>query len=550
MAIALHQKNSLREAEMMYREVLYEDPENADAFHLIGLIEHQRGNHRLAMKAVDQAILFNSNIAMYHVNRVRILRALGFGFEAVNAAHFALSLDTDNAETYCELAGALLDIENYTEALIAAQQGYQLAPDMIEVRKNLAIAHFGEGQLNQNNKKYDIAENHYRRAVELVPDMVEAIVNLGNVLRSLSRLEEAQTCYQRAVALNSDIPEVYVNMGVVTQEQGDTKTAIEFYDIALDQDPENAEIRRNRAQALLKIGQFQEGWKEFEWRWKTKHFDRIRRTWQSPQWKGQNLRGKVILVHAEQGFGDSIQCARYLPLLAKISSKVVVECPEVLMGLISRVEGVAQTIKLGEEFPAHDYNIPMMSLPGAFNTNFDNFPNKIPYFIISEAEQHKWQERIIVNDDRPCLGLVWRGSDRHERNEWRSPGLKTFENLVKMGNYQWISLQKDFEEFDLSRFKFNENLLALGHQFENFVDTASTIINLDLVISPDTAVAHLAGALGKPIWLILPYANEWRWFENRTDSPWYPTLKIFRQHVRDDWSGPVADIAAELKRHF
>ena len=189
----------------------------------------------------------------------------------------------------------------------------------------------------------------------------------------------------------------------------------------------------------------------------------------------------------------------------------------------------------------------MMSLPGVFKTNFDNIPATVPYITVPEESRIKWRNRLSIRDERPSIGLVWKGSDNHQRNDWRSPGLDKFHLLVKMEEFRWISLHKDDEAIDLARFNFGERLTAFGHEFEDFTDTASAILNLDLVISPDTAVAHLAGALAKPVWLVLPYASEWRWFEGRADSPWYPTMKLFHQHIDGDWGGVVATIATQLE---
>jgi tetratricopeptide (TPR) repeat protein len=545
-ALPLHQHGRLDEAEAIYHEILSEQPDHADALHLNGLIAHQRGRHDEALAGVERAIASDNGNAMYHANRARILRALDRHGQAADAARSALALEPDNAETLCELAGALLDIGNADEALSFAMQAVALAPELKVAYHTQAMAYFDLGCRSQEVDQLDEAEKHYRLALQADPESVEARVNLGNVYRLLYRLDDAADCYKKAISLVGELPTVCGNLGVVLQELGDTRAAITWYDKALSTDSDNPEIRRNRAQALLKLGQFKEGWQEFEWRWKTAHFAGVARDWVQPRWQGEPLNGDVVLVHAEQGFGDSLQFARYLPMIAERGATVVVECPETVITLIAGVEGVEKTVAFGTPLPPHDYQIPMMSLPGVFETNFETMPNKVPYISIPE-------DRVTTRPASSALhiGLVWKGSANHQRNAWRSPGLEVFQPLTKISDIKLFSLQKDDEVIDLQDAGLESQIVALGNTFEDFSDTAAAILNLDLVITPDTAVAHLAGALAKPVWLILPFSSEWRWFEEREDSPWYPTMRLFHQPVRDDWAGAVSAMVSALeKRQF
>jgi tetratricopeptide (TPR) repeat protein len=543
--VALHREGRLDEAGEIYRRILLAAPANADARHLLGLIRHQQGDHVGALADIDAAVASDAGIAMYHANRSRVLAALARHTEAAAAAERALAIEPDNAETLSDLAGALLRLQRAPEALPAAERALTLAPDFDPARRNLALARFEVGYLAQEAGDLDAAETLYRGVLELDPGRIEALINLGNVFRLRYRVADAALCFEAALAKGCDLPEVHGNLGVVRQEMGDTAAAIDCYDRALAADPDNPEIRRNRAQALLKQGDFEQGWREFEWRWRTAHFAGFRCDWEKPRWTGEWLAGETVLVHAEQGFGDSLQFARYLPLVAERGARVAVECPALLARLLARTAGVAAVMGFGDELPAHDFQIPMMSLPGVFAADLSNIPADVPYLAPPADVRAKWRDRLGAGRGRR-VGLVWKGSASHPRDDWRSPGLEAFLPLLARDGIDWFSLQKDDEAADLAAVGLSGRVAALGAGFEDFADTAAAIECMDLVITPDTAVAHLAGALGRPVWLVLPFASEWRWLEDRGDSPWYPTMRLFRQPAYGDWAGAIADMKTAL----
>jgi len=546
-AVALHQQGRLNEAEAIYRDILNAAPKTADAEHLLGLILHQRGDHARARDHIDRAIRLDSTVMLYHANRSRVLTALDDHEAALQAASDALALDPTNAESMSDLSAALLRLHRAPEALEAAAKAAALAPGLDAARRNLALAHFDVAFEAQEAGDLISAEEHYKASLAADPDRAEALVNLGNVYRLIYRVADAAACYEAAFAKGCDLPEVHGNMGVVRQEMGETANAIACYDRALVLDPENAEIRRNRAQALLKQGDFAEGWREFEWRWGTAHFAAFRREWEAPRWAGEALAGETVLVHAEQGFGDSLQFARYLPMVAASGARVLVECPAPLMPLLGAVEGVTAVTAFGAELPPHDFQVPMMSLPGLLGTDFDNMPDDVPYLEVPDNRVVKWNATLgVPNDGMRRIGLVWKGSSNHQRNDWRSPGLSAFLPLAELPDVEWFSLQKDDETEDLAAYGCGWDITPLGRNFSDFADTAAAIQCLDLVITPDTAVAHLAGALAQPVCVVLPYASEWRWFEGRTDSPWYPTMRLFQQPAYGDWAGAVASLRAAM----
>ena len=572
-AIQLHQSGRLDEAGETYADILKTDPRHADAHHLLGLVAFQRAAFNEALDLIDKAITLHPQAAVYHSNRGRALKAVGENRAAASAFARALHLEPGVPETLSDLAGAYLDSGEPDTAMLFASRAVERGPDLapahynyglaamglkqfrsaqlaferaVDLAPDFASALFELGCLYQVENNDDMAETYYRRAIVAEPGLIEARANLGNILRARSALEEAVDHYDAALAEAPDHAAVHGNRGVALQELGDPVGALAAYDRALALDPENAETQRNRAQVLLQMGRLPEGWTVFEWRWKTKHFAAIRRDWPCPQWDGRPQAKATVLVHAEQGFGDTIQFARYLPLIADRVGRVLVECPAQLTKLMAGCTGVDDVIAAGSPLLACDFHIPMMSLPGAFATELDTIPDDIPYLAVTEERRDSWLERV-GGQGQFRVGVVWKGSHHHQRNTWRSPGLAALRSLFDVPGVHWVSLQKDDEAKDLRTQELTSTLLALGGRLGDFSDTAAAMAHLDLIISPDTAVAHLAGALGRPTWLMLPHVAEWRWLMARNDSPWYPTMRLFRQGTRGDWAEAVGRMAVDLQ---
>ena len=572
-AIQLHQSGRLDEAGRAYGDILRTNPGHADAHHLLGLLAFQRAAFDEALDLIDKAITLHSEAAMYHSNRGRVLKAVGENRAAVSAFARALHLQPGDPATLSDLAGAHLDSGEPETAMLFANRAVELGPDLapahynyglaatalkqfssaqpafercVELAPHFAPALFELGCLHQAENNDDLAETYYRSAIAADPALFEAQANLGNILRTRSILEEAVFHYDAALAEAPDHAAVHGNRGVALQELGDPVGALSAYERALLLDPENAETQRNRAQVLLQMGRLPEGWAAFEWRWKTQHFADIYRDWPCPQWDGRPQANATVLVHAEQGFGDTIQFARYLPAMAARVRRVLVECPAPLTKLMARCAGVDDVIATASPLPSCDYHIPMMSLPGAFATNLDTIPRNVPYLAVPGELRDAWSERV-GGQGQFRVGVVWKGSHHHQRNTWRSPGLAAFRPLFDVQGVHWVSLQKDDEASDMRTLRMTSKLVALGGRLRDFSDTAAAMAHLDLIISPDTAVAHLAGALGRPVWLLLPHVAEWRWLMARDDSPWYPTMRLFRQHTRGDWTEAIGRMAADLK---
>ena len=564
-AIAEHQAGEVNRAADIYREILQLDPDHADASHLLGLTEFQQGRHQAAAALIETAIRLNGGVALYHANLGRTLMAAGRAEAAVAAYENARALDLDSAEIQSDLAAAHVAVGNFKTAIEFGRRAIGLDPGMAQAHFNLGLAEVGSGltlsatgrfetavrlapnfpdchfelaKLRQETGHLDAAITHYRAAIAGNRLMVEAHCNLGNVLRQVFRLDEAAASYRCALEIDPGIAEIYANLGVTLQEMGLLNQAMDAYDRAVAIAPDDAEARRNRAMALLQLGRFEDGWRDFEWRWRTRHFSAIRRAWEKPQWLGERLDGATVLVHAEQGYGDCVQFARYLPMIAAAGGRVVVECPDVLSGLIRAVAGVADVVAVGAPLPAHDFQIPMMSLPGVSKTDFETMPSATPYLAAPTAVIETWREKMALVDGFK-VGIAWSGSANHQRNAWRSPGLKALLPLVGLERIRFYSLQVDNGGDELIAEGVDGKVVDLAPALTDFTETAAVMINLDLIIAPDTAVAHLAGALARPVWLMLPFASEWRWFTERADSPWYPTMRLFRQPSRGDWPGVV-----------
>jgi len=381
--------------------------------------------------------------------------------------------------------------------------------------------------------KHEAAVACYRRALVLKPDNAGAFTNLGNVLRELGRLEVSAAAHRRAVALAPKSADAHYNLGLVLRDLGEADTALDEFAATLKFDPNHVDCRWDRALTLLQKGDFKQGFKEYEWRWKLSRAEK--RDIKQPPWDGGALNGKTILIHAEQGFGDLIHFARYIPMVKAKGGNVVVEVPPPLARLFSTVPGVGQVVNAGAALPKFDVYAPMMSLARLFGTTLETIPAKVPYLKAPEA--HAPQLPATMSRARK-VGIVWAGRPTHQNDANRSVKFTNFVELLGLPQTTVYSLQQGPAADDIVAAGCQAFCLDIGRRMRDFADTAGVIQQLDLVITVDTAVAHLAGAMGKPVWVVLPYPGDWRWLLGRDDSPWYPTMRLFRQHRPGAW-GPV-----------
>ena len=400
------------------------------------------------------------------------------------------------------------------------------------------------GSALHNLERYEEAIDCYNAAVRIAPNLGEVHNNRGNSLMALCRFDEAAESFTQAVLLlpSSPVPltaraTAKQALGLITEAETDCRKALAFA-------PDFAQAHWNLALNLLLQGQYSEGWREYEWRWRKPDFTSPARHADIPQWDGEPLQGRTILLHAEQGFGDAIQFVRYAPLVAQLGGSVTLECHQQLVSLFQSVAGVKSVVPLGGTLPNFCYQAPLLSLPLVFNTTLENIPSKSPYLSPSTEHREKWAALMSDHNGKLRIGLIWAGKSYPD--PLRSCRLSDFATLAGKENITFYSLQIGAGAEQASCPPAGMSLIDLTGDINDFSDTAALIEHLDLVISIDTATAHLAGAHGKPTGLRLPQAPDWRWLLNRNDSPWYPTMRLFRQGRNEGWGSAIKRVRTAL----
>jgi tetratricopeptide (TPR) repeat protein len=433
-------------------------------------------------------------------------------------------------------AQAPLQLERFDEALMSFDKALASTP-------NNVIILVGRGNALTRLKRPAEALLNYDRALALNPDHAEALTGRGAALFLMGRLDDALASFDRALRIEPKAVATHVNRGNVCLALARIDEALASYREAIAVDPENTEAHFGAALVKLCLGDFREGWKQYEYRWKKKEFATPANG--LPRWRGdQELHGKTILLIAEQGFGDVIQFVRYAPLVAACGAKVLVGVHSSLTDLVATVPGISQVLGEDEALPDVDLYCPLLSLPLAFGTELTTIPAKVPYIRPYEERVAKWRNRLPQNG-RLRVGVCWSGTDRHSNNRHRSLTLDRFTTILSVPGVDFVSLQREIEQSEtaiLSDYAVTE----LGHEFDDFADTAAVVSMLDLVISVDTSVAHLAGAMAKAVAVLIPFSPDFRWLLDRTDSPWYPTMRLFRQTAIGDWSDPLDRLRKEL----
>jgi len=515
---------------------------NDHASHLnLGNALNRLGHADQALAAYARAIQLRPDYAEAHSNTGAVLENLGRFQEAITACNTAIGLKPDYAEAHSNLGNALYRLGRLDEALVAYERAVGLKPEDANCRSNLAAVLSGLGHFEE---ALAVCETALKRE----PDHVEANSNLGIALERLGRFEEAYAAYNKAIRLKPDYAEAYSNLGVLLHGLGRSAQAVAASQTAIALKPDMAESHFNLGVAYLKMGSFKEGWEKYEWRWKSKQMRDGQRHFEKPLWDGQEARAKTILIHAEQGFGDSLQFCRYAPLAAARGLRVILEVQKPLVRLLRTLPGVDQIIGQGDALPPFDVHAPMMSLPRALGTTVETIPGQTPYLHADETAIAAWRQRLsAIAGQTPKIGLLWAGNPRAhspesmaiDRRRSIAPGLLA--PLFDSQGAKFFSLQKDGPA-PPAEFPIIDFMGEMG----DFADTAALIANLDLVISVDSAVAHLAAALDKPVWLLNRFDSCWRWLTGRRDSPWYPNLRLYTQPQPGDWTPVIAEIAADL----
>jgi hypothetical protein len=492
-------------AERLYAALLQHHPDNFEALRGLGLINHRRGRLEVALAHIQAA----------------------------------LKSDLSRADGFASLGLVFHSLKQFQRALVSYEAGLRIASDDPELLNGRGVA------LLELKRPREALES-FDRLLLFNPDHLDALGNRGNALLRLNRVAEALASYDKALQFAPNSAPLLAHRAAALRRLDRPHEALMSAQSALLSKPDFAHARFVEGVARLTMGDFAAGWRAYEARWQVGWLVSQRRDYGAPLWLGeQSIDGKTILLHAEQGLGDTIQFARYASLLAARGTKVVLEVQAPLVRLLSRLQGVAAVIAREQPLPAYDFHCPLLSLPLACGTTLETIPAAIPYLAPAAADVATWKMQL-PQQRQLRVGLVWSGERSHDNDLNRSMRLAMFEPLLDLPGVAFVSLQHEVREEDVALLQSRPDIRQIGPQLKDFADTAAAIAALDAVIAVDTAVAHLAGAMGKPLFLLLPFAADFRWLRERADSPWYPTARLFRQAQFGDWAGAVNALAGEV----
>lgn len=569
-ARAAHASGNAKEAARLYQSVLALDAKHIEALNVTGMLLAEGGNFSGGLGYIERAIAADARIARSYFHRGIILEHLQRHRQALESYQQTLRLDPRFADAYFGCANLLQQFKHYEDALrhydaalalnprnpayynnkgtalkamgrwADAQECYQnaltLNPHYAHAHNNLAVALKELGQVEASLVSAE-------RAIALDEHYPDAYNNKAVALEHLGRNEEALVFYDRALALNPHYAEAYSNRGYVLQKLCRYDEALIDYDKAIALNFSKAEVYFNKGFALLLLGRFEEGWKLLEWR--AKRADVVVPVIDSPQWTGEeDIKGKTLLLHAEQGLGDAIQFCRYVPMVQALGAKVVLQVQAPLIPLFKTLTSKPELVPMKEKAP-HDYHCMLMSLPGRLDTMLDSVPADIPYLFADAAKVSAWSEQL-GDAKAKRVGVVWAGNPNHKNDHNRSVPFETFRELFKgVEGIQFHCLQKDISASETQLLR-QHHVAVHADNLKDFTDTSALLMHLDVVITVDTAVAHLAGALGRRVWILIPFAPDFRWLVARSDSPWYPTARLFRQSKAGDWASVIEDVKNAL----
>jgi tetratricopeptide (TPR) repeat protein len=538
-AVAACDGGQLAEAERLCQQIIAAKPDFFDALDLLAAVQTRLGKTDAALAAYDRALALRPDSAAALANRGNVLQHLRRYGEALASYDRALELRPDFADVHYNRGNLLQALNRYEEALASYDRALALRTDFARALSN-------RGNVLQKLQRFAEAVASYDRAVGVRPDFAEAFSNRGAALLELNRYDEALASYDRAIALQPHYSGALSNRGIVLHQLQRFDDALRSFADAQAASPHNAEAHFGEAEVRLLLGDFDRGWKQYEWRSQGEQMRHAKREFRQPPWLGQNeITGKTILLHAEQCFGDTIQFCRYVPLVAERGARVILEVQEPLTELMSSLAGATQVVAAGLALPDFDVQCPLLSLPLVFATRLETIPSAVPYLRASSPRVIDWDARLGPKKRRPRIGLAWSGRPTHTNDRNRSVPLGALLSLLD-NDATFVSLQKEMRPADATVLSDRSDLLHCGDALTDFSATAALIANLDLVISVDTCVAHLAGALAKPVWVLLPLTPDWRWLLDRLDSPWYPTARLFRQDGARAWESVIARVREAL----
>jgi tetratricopeptide (TPR) repeat protein len=545
-------------------------PEQASAMSYLSIAHLKLKQFDDALRYADKAIEINPGYMEAHANHGAILKELKRYDQAISSYQKALALNPNNSDTLFNMSLVYLAQGNYTEAANTLKQVLTIKPNDAsaqhlcgEIYKELkrytdAIPYFDEAiRLNQRNeealfgrglsylalKQFELARADFLAATKIKPSYSNAFINLGIAQRYLGKLDDALDAFNQALRLNKENPETLNNKGLLLVDMQRFDEALACYQQALKLAPDFDEVNWNQSHLYLLLGDYKQGLPLYEYRWKSVQKASYRNL-NKPLWLGEeSIASKTLLIYPEQGLGDFIQCFRYVAEAEKLGAKVILEVPPSLMTLVAEMDVGFQLVKPGDMVRNYDYHCPIMSLPLAFKTDLDTVPNNIPYLKPNPAKVDQWQS--LLNPKVFNIGLVWSGASGHQHDHLRTIALEKLKPILTLP-VEFHAIQKEIRETDQQALEQMENLKVYQSLLSDFSETAALISQMDLVVTVDTSVAHLAGALGKECWLLLPYAPDFRWLLDRLDTPWYPTMKLYRQPIFNDWDSVVERVKQQL----
>ncbi len=548
-ATALHQQGKLADAERVCRKILRREPNHFDALHLLGVIAKQTRRTERAVELIKKAIGLNANVAAAHNNLGNALLDLRRPADALASYDKAITLKPDYAMAHNNRGNVLHELKRPADALVSYDRAIALNPDF-------ATAHYNRGLALEDLKRPADALSSYDKAIALKPDYAEAYNNRGNALKNLNHPADALASCDKAIALKPDYAMAHNNRGNALLDLKRPEDALASYDKAIALKPDFAEAHWNQSLCLLLLGRFEQGWRQYEWR---KKGDKAiaTRSFPQPLWLGEEkITGKTLFIWWEQGLGDTIQFCRYAKLAEARGAKVIMSVQQPLHGLLKQISPTIQIIGPDEVPTDFDYHCPLLSLPLAFRTTLETIPANIPYLRANVEKSLFWKEKL-GEKSKPRIGLVWSGGFRPNQPDlWAVNSRRNIPlaKLVALKNpkIEYHSLQKgqpaEAELAELKRTKWDgPDIIDFTSLLNDFSDTAALVENLDLVIAVDTATAHLAGAMGKPVWILNRFDTCWRWLLDRDDSPWYPSARLFRQQQIGNWAGVIDRAKNELR---
>jgi len=607
--LALHKQGNLNLAKEIYEKILPNDPAYAESIHLLGLIYLQTGKYNDAQRLIKRSLELNPNNPQAQNNLGNLYVNINELESALNAYEKALEKNPKFAEAAINKANLLRKINRPTDALAYYDQTLNIKPDFFEallnkgnllielnlymeaidsyknailINSNSSEAYYNLGLALHKIGHFNEAVTQFNKAIQIQPNYADAYNDLSTTYASLNQLENALLCITSAININSKRVDFYNNQGLILNRLSRHADAIKSFECILRLQPEQAEAYFNlgniykelknfdksfynydsaiqlkvdyaecywnKALLHLLLEQYSEGWEMYEWRWNWDGFNKERRNFQQPLWLGdESLKGKTILIHCEQGLGDCIQFSRYIKNLEPLEATVIFEVYQPLINLFKSLDYPKLLIERGQPLPEFDYHCPLLSLPLALYSRQSAIPKFNTYLSSTDEKLRYWEMKLHnANENRPKIGIVWSGSTLHKNDKNRSIMLDLFIKALP-DHFQYISLKKEVDNNE-ALLLIKSNIIDFSKEIGDFEDTAAICDQMDLIITVDTSVAHLSGALGKPTWILLPYTPDWRWSLNKETTSWYPNAKLYRQSIERSWVPVLNQIRTDLDR--